>query len=77
MRALSVLLLGMLFGLTGCVVYDDDDHYGYRRDHGHWDDGGRHRRWDEHDGRDRHWEERERWEDRRGRDRDRHYHDDD
>lgn len=57
MRGFAVLLLGVVLGLSGCVVYDDHDHgrrgdYGYRdgdgRHHGDWDDRG-HRRghWDD------------------------------
>ncbi|HEY6610051.1 MAG TPA: hypothetical protein VIZ86_02800 [Pseudomonas sp.] len=65
MRGLAVLLLGMVLGLSGCVVYDDDYDYGYRGGHGHWDGGDR---------RDRHWEghdhRRDRWEGRRDHDRD-------
>lgn len=72
----AVLLLGMLLGLSGCVVYDDD-HYDRHRG-GSWDDGDRHRDWDGRDS--RRWEERdhrrERWEARR--ERERYYrHDDD
>ena len=76
MRGLAVLLLGVVLGLSGCVVYDDDYDSGYRRDRGHWDDGERHHR---------HWEGRDhrgdRWEGRRGDDwdgrRDRPPHNDD
>lgn len=67
----AVLLLGMLFGLTGCVVYDDDHHHGYRDGYGRWDDGRHHRRWDgdDHRYRERHRHRRERWEDRGDHDR--------
>ena len=65
MRGLAVLLLGMVLGLSGCVVYDDDYDYGYRGGHGHWDGGDR---------RDRHWEgrdyRRDRWDGHRDHDRD-------
>lgn len=63
MRGLAVLLVGMSFVLTGCVVYEDD--YGHRGGHGYRDDH-----------RDSHWEDRrhrdERWDDYRHRD-DRYY----
>lgn len=76
----AVLLLGVLFGLSGCVVYDDDHHHGYRGGYGHWDDGDRHRHWEGRDGRHRDWERREhrheRWEGRRDRDRRYRDHDD-
>lgn len=68
----AVLLLGMLLGLSGCVVYDDD-HYDSDRDgYRHWDGDHRHRDWDGRDYR------RERWEGRRERERYyRHDNDDD
>ncbi|CAD5375968.1 conserved exported hypothetical protein [Pseudomonas sp. OF001] len=65
----AVLLLGMLLGLSGCVVYDDDHDHGYRGGHGHWDGGDRHRQWEGRGHRHHHWDDRgqrrERWEDRR------------
>ena len=63
MRGLAVLLVGMSFVLTGCVVYDDD--YGHRGGRGYWDDH-----------REGHWEGRhhdERWDERRRDDRDDRY----
>lgn len=69
MRA-AVLLLGMLLGLSGCVVYDDDHYGGHRDGYRHWDGDHRHRDWDGRDYR------RERWEGRRERGR-HHRHGDD
>ena len=74
----AVLLLGVLLGLSGCVVYDDDHYDGHRDGYRHWDGEHRHRDWD---GRDyRRWDERdpyrERWDGRRERERYGHRDDD-
>ncbi|MOA31556.1 hypothetical protein D3C78_1527190 [compost metagenome] len=83
MRGLAVLLLGVVLGLSGCVVYDDDYDSGYRSGRGHWDDGERHHRhWEGRDHRDHRDYRGDRWEGRRGDDWDgrrdgRRHHDDD
>jgi hypothetical protein len=56
MRGLAVVLLGMVLGLSGCVVYDHDYEDYDDRGSGHWEGEHRHR---EHWGDGEH--RRERW----------------
>lgn len=71
MRGVAVVLLGMVLGLSGCVVYDDGYGYDGRR-YEHWDGEHEHRRYHR---RDDDGYRRERWDGERRHER--HRDDDD